>query len=345
MAVDEINPLQCANPDCKVSAGGKCFEGFADAATCPQFGKTLVVLEVAESTKTESARLGVPLSLAEALTLAEAEQALRSKPCNVVAIVGPQDAGKTSLIASIYDLLQEGPLGSYSFAGSDTLHAFERACHDSRRESQRDKPHMERTKLGEVTFFDLNLFDADCSRKHAALLANRAGEDYINVLADPDLARSYAELGRADTITVLADGEKLLGSERHLARRDMRLTIRAFQEVSATRPWQRLGIVLTKVDAIRSNQEKGAGAFQFFDELVNSVRMETAGQFMEVKAFQVAASPKSDKAKRGEGMLELLQFWMLGTGRHMHSGSTEGPALAARAYGRLRPYTNGNMQS
>lgn len=345
MAGDETTALQCANPDCKVPTGGKCVEGFADAATCPQFGKTLVIVEVAEPSTTARARLGLPLPPAEALTLEEAEQALRHKSCNVIAIVGPHDAGKTSLIASIYDLLQEGPLEPYRFAGSETLHAFERACHDSRRESQRDKPHMERTKLGEVTFFDLELFDAARSRKHAVLLANRAGEDYVNTQVDPDLARSYAELGRADTITVLADGEKLLGGERHLARKEMRLTLRAFQEASATRPWQRLALVLTKIDAIRSDPDKGPSAIQFFADLVATVRSETAGHFIEVKAFQVAASPKSDKAERGEGMLELLQFWMLGAGRHQHNGSTVVPTLAARAYGRLRPCAKENNPS
>lgn len=249
-----------------------------------------------------------------------------------------------ALIASVYDLLQEGPLGPFKFAGSDTLHAFERACHDSRRESQRDKPHMERTPLGEVTFFDLKLFDTSRSRRRAALLANRAGEDYVNTRIDPDLARSYPELARADTITVLADGEKLMGGDRHLARREMRLTLRAFQEANATRAWQRLAIVLTKVDAIRSDVERGADAFRFFDDLVAAVRAETSGQFIEVQAFPVAASPKSDKAKRGEGMLNLLQFWMLGTGRDMHVASAATPAPAARAYGRLRPCTNGNKK-
>ncbi len=342
MAPDETIHLQCANPDCKVPSGGKCIEGFAEASTCPQFGKALVVIEVPELAKTALVQRGVPLSAAEALTLAEAEQVLRHKPCNVIAIVGPHDAGKTSLIASIYDLLQEKPLGPYRFAGSSTLHAFERACHDSRRESQRNKPHMERTKLGEVTFFHLELFDTACSRKHAALLANRAGEDYVNTQTEPDLARSYAELGRADTITVLADGEKLMGHDRHLARREMRLTLRAFQEANATKSWQRLAIVLTKVDAIRSKEKNGEDAFRYFDELVTAVRKETAGQFMQVETFQVAASPKSDTAERGEGMLQLLQFWMLGSGRHSHAVSTESPAPAARAYGRLRPYANGN---
>jgi len=50
----------------------------------------------------------------------------------VVAIIGPTDAGKTSLIASLYDLLQEGPVAGIGFARSLTLHAFEQACHDAR---------------------------------------------------------------------------------------------------------------------------------------------------------------------------------------------------------------------
>lgn len=345
MVVDDTTNLQCANPDCRVSSGGKCIEGFLEAVTCPQFGKALVIIEVPEPAKATPVQTGVQLSASEEFTLAEAEQALRDKPCNVIAIVGPHDAGKTSLIASIYDLLQEGPLGTYKFAGSGTLHAFERACHDSRRESERSKPHMQRTQLGEVKFFDLDLFDSLCSRKHAALLANRAGEDYVNVQTDPDLARSYPELSRADTITVLADGEKLLGGERHLAKRELKLILRAFQEANATQSWQRLAIVLTKVDAVRSDEINGPNAFRFFEDLVATLRRDTAGHFIEVQAFQVAASPKSDKASRGEGMLKLLQFWMLGTGRNLHSGSTAASVSSARAYGRLRPSANGNKQS
>jgi len=336
MAVQEVPALTCANPDCKVPLGGKCVEGFPVATDCPQFGKSLVILEGQDAETASRSLPAVRVAHANALSVAEAETKLRQKPCNVIALIGPHDAGKTSLIAGVYDLLQKGPVGPYAFAGSSTLHAFEQACHDSRRESQRDEPHTERTQLGKVTFFHLDFFRTSCASTRGVLIANRAGEDYMNTQADQDLAKGYPELGRADTLTVLADGGKLLSAERHHARRDVRLTLRAFLEAGVTRTWQRLAIVLTKLDAIRLGQERGAAAIDFFEDIVGTVRSEFGAHFLEVRSFQVAASPKSADAIRGEGMIELLEYWMGDPARYQHQSRATPPLRPVRAFGRLQ---------
>lgn len=333
---DEATGVQCANPDCKITSGGRCVEGFPDGVGCPQFGKALVIVQPADAVPLKAAAPGLRLPHAEALSVKEAESELRHKPCNVITLVGPNDSGKTSLIAGVYDLLQQGPVGGYAFAGSSTMHSFERACHDSRRESQRETPHMERTERGEVLFFHLDLVGRDCVGKRTALLGNRAGEEYMNAQSEPELALGYPELKRSDTMTVLADGAKLLDAgERHQVRSQVRLTLRAFLEVGVTRPWQRLALVLTKLDEIRKDKDGAASALCFFETLVDSVRTEFAAHFVDIQAFRVAASPKTANANRGEGVTELLCFWMAESGRYMPVPS--GPALvrAERAFGRL----------
>lgn len=329
--------VQCDNPDCKVAQDGRCIEG-QDLSACTHFGKALLIVEQPASTAAPKSPHGVRLPSADALTRVEAETLLRGQPCNVIALVGPFDSGKTSLIASAYDLFQHGPVGEYSFAGSSTLRSFELACHDTRRASKRKKPKMERTSTGEATYFHLDLAAGGCQDKRAALLANRSGEDYMDAQSDPSLAKEYVELHRADVLTVLADGERLLDlGLRHEVRNDICLTLRAFQEAGATRPWQRLAVVLSKLDAVLMNEAKTERTLQFYESIVQDVREQFAQDFIEIQSFRVAASPQSATAARGTGMVDLLSYWM-SPPAVLHPAKV--PAvipIAARSFGRLRP--------
>lgn len=339
--VAEASSHQCANPECQVAVDNQCIEGISDLKSCPHYGRALLIIEDTKPNGVVVASRGLRLPDADALSVIAAQAVLRSQTCNVIAIIGPHDSGKTSLIAGIYDMLQLGPVGEYAFAGSTTLHSFERACHDSRTASNREKPHMERTATGEATYFHLDLVQQKSKSKRAALFANRAGEDYMDTHTEPDLAKTFTELRRSDTLTLLADGGKLLDDgERHLVREDICQSIRAFHEAGQTRTWQRLAIVLTKVDAIRENVEKCQRALRHFENIVIDVREQFSMNFAEIEAFRVAASPKNETAERGEGMIELLNYWMSAPGR----GHTKVDLVAAvplRSFGRLKPGASG----
>jgi hypothetical protein len=335
--VTAVLPHKCANPDCQVAMDGRCVEGIADLEACPHYGRAVLIIEETRPEGPTTLNRGLRLPDAEALSVSGAQAILRNQACSVIAIIGPHDSGKTSLIGSIYDLFQRGPVGEYAFAGSTTLHSFERACHDSRTASNREEPHMERTGTGEATYFHLDLVQKESQSKRAALFANRAGEDYMDTHSDPDLAKTFAELPRSDTLTLLADGMKLLDDcERHLVREDICQSIRAFYEAGQTRTWQRLAVVLTKVDAVRGMQEKCERALRHFDSIVMDVREQFLNDFVEIQAFQVAASPKNETAERGEGMVELLSYWMSAPGcSHVKVSSMT--TLPLRSFGRLRP--------
>jgi molybdopterin-guanine dinucleotide biosynthesis protein len=351
MVTDQEAPsITCSNPDCRVAQDGRCVEGISELASCSHYGKPLLIVEVTkpEASKAAARPPGIRLPGAEALPAAAAQAILRDRRCNVIALVGPHESGKTSLIGGIYDLLQENKVGSYAFAGSATLHAFERACHDARIASNRDAPHMERTDRGPATYFHLDLADLRREGKQTALFANRDGEAYMDTQVNPDLAVGYPELRRCDTLTLLADGMKLLDdSERHQVLNDVCLTIRAIEEAGQTRKWQQLAIVLTKIDAVRKAENKAntERAIRHFERIVADVREEFLHLFADIQSFHVSASPKGEVGERGEGMEDLLTYWMNEPERLKHVASTRQVDLSVRAFGRLRSIASGDANA
>ena len=153
MTNDEAAAI-CANPDCRVAETDQCVEGF-ELSACSHYGRKLE--ETSETSRGSEEKPTAPSSVglpdAGTLTPSEASRLLRRGDARVISIIGPRDAGKTSLIASLYELFQEGPVSEIGFAQSQTLHAFEQACHDARAASRRGAPDITRTPLGGVRFY------------------------------------------------------------------------------------------------------------------------------------------------------------------------------------------------
>lgn len=344
-SAQESTSDRCANPGCQVAETGRCLEGFAHKSECPHFGKTLIVpFEITIDTE-PGPRTSVAVPLATTLSVDEADSILKSRESRVIAIVGPHAAGKTSLIAGLYDLFQLGRVGEIAFAQSFSLHAFEEAAHDTRAASRRTSPNMGRTGRRDVRFYHLELVDTDSGTDPAVLLADRAGEDYLETRSNPDAALSFPELMRADVLTMLVDGERMLNAgARHNVRSEVRQTIQAFVEVGATRQTQRLAIVLTKVDMIRKSNDSGPQAMSKFNELVDSLRSTFGSQFADVQPFVIAAQPKSDGAKRGDGLDMLLAYWMDLPRRYCPHPLKVPLPLPERYFARLGAHQMGDIQ-
>lgn len=325
----QLNSHQCANPQCKVAESGKCLEGLA-LEKCPTYGREQLA-EVTPDAEANTAPVEnlIDLRAATSLRLPDASKLLGRHEGRVVAIIGPREAGKTSLIASLFDLFQEGPVDGISFAGSETLHAFELACHDSRAASRRAAPVQERTSHGQVRFYHL---DVNCdAQQHnmTILIGDRAGEEYRTAADDVSQAGPFPEVARADTVTVLVDGGRLLNNQtRHNTRSETGLMLRAMCDGGFLRKSPHVIFALTKLDLINESQYQDR-ALGDFDTVVERATPIIQPYASSIDAIHIAAAPANTALARGTGVDKLLSSWLRSTLRP--SLDRTEPAKSARA--------------
>ncbi len=297
--------IQCANPVCKVRQDGKCVEGL-ETDKCPHFGKPLAA--PASPGAAEKDRHGIVLPSGDLLDQEEVSQVLRRGISRVIAVVAPKEAGKTTLIGSVFELFLRGPIGPFQFCGSRTMYAFERACHPSRGVSRNARPKTERTLLTTVKFYHAAL-----SRPGGPVLdlviADRNGEDYSTAVDDVSAVEEFVEIRRADTITFLIDGRQLADPvTRNTVGFEMLAIVQALADGGAIEGRPRVALVLTKLDDIErsDNSERAKGDFV---KIGAKFREMHADAFGEIRSFEVAACPSDMSLPLGYGMADLLAYW------------------------------------
>jgi hypothetical protein len=328
------NQISCSNPACRVAETGKCVEGLL-LEDCSYYGKESDVLVNAEDSVAAPISTALSLPSGAALNVASVAAVLGRGASRIIAVVGPRETGKTSLVASLYDLLQMGPIGDISFARSKTLSAFEMACHDARAASRRGIPHMERTRRGEVLFYHLELGGGVAKEGVTLLLGDRSGEEYSDVADDISAAADLVEVKRADAITVLIDGARLLDAgRRHNIRMDITMILQGLIDGGVLCNEQRIALVLTKLDLIQASQHR-TRAEADFQGLHDHLSATLAGRFGRFEMFKIAASPATADMARGTGIAQLIDFWL--AERPVVRAAAPTFPKARRAFARVEP--------
>ena len=309
----------CSNLDCLVAETGSCLEGHDPVESCPQFGKPASdVMSSEEDDGTPdtiaetqvSAKIGVPTG--QAFSQSDVDRFLLGFPATMVAIVGDTSSGKSTLLGAIYDKFLRGRFAGRSFAGSETLMAFEQIAHDARAVSGATTPDTRRTFRSEgLQFYHLATAPEDAPGAGTSLfLSDRAGEAYRDGIDRPVEFSALPELHLARVVAVLVDGERLiLPEEQHEVLDTARQLVRAMMDSGTLGAAQHLQLVLTKRDAVeRSGKaEKSVARAR---AMANGLSQDFGPALASFTFFEIAARDPLLDHPPAFGCDHLLQAWI-----------------------------------
>jgi len=199
---------------------------------------------------------------------------LRRDWARVIILAGGVKSGKTTLIASLYQQFQNGPFAAQNFAGSETLHAWERYCHPGRTASMASQADTDRTRVEpDFAFVHLRLRAVD-SRGGPTdyLFSNVSGELFEAMRDNPQECTRAGSLSRADRFCLLLDGEKLAAlATRASVIADARTLIRRLLDTGALSAAVPIDLLASKWDRIAAaNAEVQVAGL--LDQLVKAIR-------------------------------------------------------------------------
>jgi hypothetical protein len=224
----------------------------------------------------------------------------RSKPL-VVGIVGPQNAGKTTLLAAWYLLIGKGQIpGNRQFAGSYSLAGWEAVASELRwapGHAPSFPPHTSSRggRAPGLLHFD---FRHDNGEHRSYVFADAPGEWFKKWAMNNDGssgARWVSE--HADVFILVADCEALTGSSKGTARGSFQLLVHRLAAERGTRP---VALVWTK------------SHIKVASEMEKVIREVVSGAITDFAEFSVSIESSRDGIN--DDFLELLN-WILNVRR------------------------------
>jgi len=283
---------KCNQPNCFFADVG-CKLGNSDLKRCPHW-KSEGTSSSEQTSATEEQRHGVPWS-GLALGRADLVDVIMRGRSSLLGILGPTGSGKTSFLVGLYLMMMQGRLLADSrFCGSLTFDAWESLA-DWMRWIEIGRPptfppHTSSLSERQPGLLHLGL-RTPAGRRHDVLLTDAPGEWFTRwaLKADtPDAegARWIAE--RCDAFLVLADCERLAGSELGSARRDLRLLMERLSTVIRDRPvalvWTKRDIEIKPMvrEAIKTAQEQYLGQAQIHETTTSQLEtfLQTASAIL-----------------------------------------------------------------
>lgn len=259
-----------------------------------------------------------PVLSGKMLSLAGANELKKSVMTDIIVVAGGVNAGKTTLLSSLYDQFMEGPVGNLKFAGTLTLRGFEEVGYTAKTTSRQSSPIVDHTDIGaDEIFLHLKLVntEAQIGFKHL-LMTDWSGEISRRVSTSVEFARTLDVIRSCARFALLIDGDRIANpDERQKERTLALLVLRSCLDATILGDESNCDIVFTKWDLIQSGppgtiklieQIKSDIAGDFADRLGTLTFHETAARVQTVGTGESAV----DRLADGYGLKELLHCWV-----------------------------------
>lgn len=249
----------------------------------------------------------------KSLNLQEASEFFRIEDALLFVLAGPHESGKTTVLATLWELILKGNFGNLLFAGSKTIPGFEKRCFDSRVSSGRKVPTTQHTLLSEDPILHLRMRKSDLKVRAINLLfSDLAGERYR--LAKDSLieAKKLILIPRSDHFMLLVDGAKIVDkSKRQETFADTRLILRSFLDSGMLNKHSFVDVIFSKWDLVDLNIRAGGGADKFVEVIEDDLKIDFENRVGQLAFFKIAARPvDNSKLHLGHNLFTTIQFMM-----------------------------------
>lgn len=243
------------------------------------------------------------LSGDQSLTEGEANRVAAHHGGVVILVAGCLDAGKTTMLVQLFDQFLRGPFAGLTFAGSETLDAFDARHFGCRYDSGNDKPDTDRTPDTEMRFLHLRL--TENGHRRALLPTDLRGELFEDLVNGAKVADRIPIAATAAKTVLLVDGATFADlKSRETAETNALLLIGSLASEGGLRHGSPLLIVLSKADLLDHDKALFDWAKACLGRLEDEAKRRG---FTNVDHLVLAARPETGGSPQG---LEGLLKWM-----------------------------------
>ena len=272
-----------------------------------------------------------------ALRAADAEAVTLRSRTHLVVLAGAEGSGKTTVVASIYERLSQGPFAGFRFAGSRSLLGFEEVCHLNRLASGGAQPDTQRTiPAEEASYYHLALkAGQDGAQRRDVLLSAVSGELFRMAKDMRDYAERLTYLRRADTIAVLIDGARLAVLEQRTnAQTEAAAILESFLDAKMVGASCRVEFVFSKLDRVNA---AGRPALDFLKKTQEKLETKFGDLVPGLSFRKIAARPDPSVSNDGfrVGLTDAFASWTSPRAVAGETGKLAAPSVGEREFSKF----------
>lgn len=301
----DLAAFKCRVPGCGGPRSGVCINGlgFSECPDVIPVGDEIDdAAEVAQpEPKAQASRSMTGTGGAASLDALKCDRLLRERSGIVVGIAAGPETGKTTMIATIYELLHRGRLDGYRFAGSETLRGYEERCHLARIASNGETPDTPRTPTAaQLSFTHLRIATRFGTKD--LIFSDRSGEHFDNVVDQPVRMNEFVELARADVILLLVDLHELDAKPHACISYARRLFMAMAQ--GGVLNGKMIRLVGTKADKLNGTGALESASAALLDLAADLTRRAQGD--VQVVPLVTASRRRAGDGEIGRGLIELM---------------------------------------
>jgi len=318
MAETKAKSIKCKQAGCSASTDGKCLEGLSPDA-CPHcsiieddISEDIVVPDIVEAIITPDKEIFHNVHRGEALELSETSSITNSSLTRLIILAGLSEAGKTTMLASIFDLFQcNSNFCGYIFAGSKTLIGFERRCHHARIKSEREIPVTERTKSSDSKVF-LHLKVKSKEKIPTDLLFTDISGEIFKELNNSAIESKNFELAkRADHFALFIDSDQLSNlTNRNIAKTRSIGILRSLIETGMLGVNTYIEVIFSRWDLLQGKSDVELH-LKFVESIKEKIIKKFANTHKNIAFFNLASRPTNlTNFYFGYGVVDIFTDWV-----------------------------------